>query len=288
LHEGIERAAQSVLGDENEALRRARDAVDQLAQALDEEIDRASGTKAESGERKVESGKPAESGERKAESGKQPGKQGRGQQGEKGQGQTPGKGDGKQPGGSPGAQKGGQPAESQGGKPGTGGGQEATGAGEQQAGSGQQAAGSDQAGGNRPNGSKQGNPNGGGGFRNLLDRVGGFNSGPLTGGEFRRFADGLRDVEEMLNDPQLRAEAARIRDRASAVRAEFKRHSKEPNWELVRETISKPLAELRQHLAEELLKQQSKDALVPLDRDPVPPKYSEQVRRYYERLGSGR
>ena len=40
LHEGIERAAQSVLGDENEALRRARDAVDELAQALDQEIDR--------------------------------------------------------------------------------------------------------------------------------------------------------------------------------------------------------------------------------------------------------
>jgi len=118
--------------------------------------------------------------------------------------------------------------------------------------------------------------------------VGGFSSGPLTGGDFRRWADGLRDVEEMLNDPQLRAEAARIRDRASAMRAEFKRHSQAPNWDLVRETVSKPLAELRQHLAEELLKQQSKDALVPLDRDPVPPKYSEQVRRYYERLGSGR
>ena len=27
---------------------------------------------------------------------------------------------------------------------------------------------------------------------------------------------------------------------------------------------------------------------VPLDRDPVPPKYSEKTRRYYERLGSGK
>ena len=26
----------------------------------------------------------------------------------------------------------------------------------------------------------------------------------------------------------------------------------------------------------------------PLDRDPVPPQYAEGVRRYYERLGSGR
>lgn len=92
----------------------------------------------------------------------------------------------------------------------------------------------------------------------------------------------------MLEDPQLRAEAARIRDRAGAMRAEFKRHSKEPNWDLVRETIYEPLVELHQRLAEELLKRQSQDALVPLDRDPVPPKYSEQVRRYYERLGSGK
>jgi hypothetical protein len=324
LHEGIERAAQSVLGDENEALRRARDAVDRLAQALDDEIDRASGKPTESGE-------PGKSGERKAESGKQPGqtpgkgeqrpgsgeqgKEGQGKQGQgkdgkgkDGEGKTPGDGKSDQPGGSPGKAGSGEPAAGGGEQqPGgnsqqpsgqepdgkgegqqSGGKQSGAGGGQQPAGSGQQQAGGGQTDGNTPNGSRQGNPNGGGGFRNLLDRVGGFNSGPLTGGEFRQFADGLRDVEEMLNDPQLRAEAARIRDRASAVRAEFKRHSKEPNWDLVRETISKPLTELRQHLAEELLKQQSKDALVPLDRDPVPPKYSEQVRRYYERLGSGR
>jgi hypothetical protein len=71
------------------------------------------------------------------------------------------------------------------------------------------------------------------------------------------------------------------------MRAEFKRHSEPPNWDLVRETISKPLAELRQRLAEDLLQKESNDALVPLDRDPVPGAYSEQVRRYYERLGSG-
>ena len=30
------------------------------------------------------------------------------------------------------------------------------------------------------------------------------------------------------------------------------------------------------------------DAPLPIDRDPVPRRYSEQVRRYYERLGSGK
>jgi hypothetical protein len=72
------------------------------------------------------------------------------------------------------------------------------------------------------------------------------------------------------------------------MRAEFKRHSQQPNWDLVRETIYQPLAELRSRLAEELLKRESHEALVPLDRDPVPPGYSDQVRRYYERLGSGK
>ena len=38
----------------------------------------------------------------------------------------------------------------------------------------------------------------------------------------------------------------------------------------------------------EVRRRESPDALVPIDRDPVPPQYAEGVRRYYERLGSGR
>jgi hypothetical protein len=37
-----------------------------------------------------------------------------------------------------------------------------------------------------------------------------------------------------------------------------------------------------------VLRRESGDNLVPIDREPVPPEYVEQVRRYYERLGSGR
>lgn len=92
----------------------------------------------------------------------------------------------------------------------------------------------------------------------------------------------------MVGDPRLRAEAARIRDKARAVRAEADRHSKEPNWDLVRNEIGLPLAELRNALTEELLRRQGGEALVPIDREPVPPEYAEQVRRYYERLGSGK
>ena len=107
----------------------------------------------------------------------------------------------------------------------------------------------------------------------------------MTGGGFIDWSDRLRDVEELLEEPQLRSQASRIRDRARGVRAEFKRHSKEPNWALVRDMIAGPLKELEQQVAEELLRRQSQDSLTPIDRDPAPPQYSEQVRKYYERLG---
>jgi hypothetical protein len=49
--------------------------------------------------------------------------------------------------------------------------------------------------------------------------------------------------------------------------------------------ILKPLIEVRTQLSEELARRGSKDALVPIDRDPVPNRYTESVRRYYEELG---
>jgi len=48
------------------------------------------------------------------------------------------------------------------------------------------------------------------------------------------------------------------------------------------------LVELRDRVAAELLRRTAKQAIVPLDRDPVPPKYAEKMRLYYERLGSGK
>ena len=89
----------------------------------------------------------------------------------------------------------------------------------------------------------------------------------------------------MIDDPKLRAEAARIRARAKAIRSESKRNSKDPNWELVDEKVAQPLAELHKRLSEELRKRRGDDALVPIDRDPVPPEFRDAVRRYYENLG---
>ena len=110
---------------------------------------------------------------------------------------------------------------------------------------------------------------------------------PLTGADdFREWSDRLRDVEEMVDDPDLRAEAARLRDRARSIRVDFKRHSKEPNWELVRTSVFEPLLELQERVADDIAKRDTKkNSLVPIDRDPVPDRYSELVRRYYEELG---
>ncbi len=111
---------------------------------------------------------------------------------------------------------------------------------------------------------------------------------PLTGSDYLQWSDRLRDVEEMVNDPNLRSEAARVRGRARAVRIEFKRHGKEPNWDLVRSMIAQPLNELRDRIAQELMRRESKEAIVPIDRDPVPEPFRKQVDQYYQRLGTGK
>jgi hypothetical protein len=52
--------------------------------------------------------------------------------------------------------------------------------------------------------------------------------------------------------------------------------------------VSAPLTEIRDRVAEELARRESKENLVPIDRDPVPQKYAERVRRYYEDLGKSK
>ena len=111
---------------------------------------------------------------------------------------------------------------------------------------------------------------------------------PLTGEDFMDWSDRLRDVEEMVEDPELRAEAARIRDRAKAIRKEYQRHSKEPNWDLVRLSIFEPLQDLQMKIQDELIRKTNRKSKVPIDRDPVPNQFKDAVRKYYQNIGSGR
>ena len=68
----------------------------------------------------------------------------------------------------------------------------------------------------------------------------------------------------------------------------MKRHSEQPKWDLIRRQVAEPLASLRDRVNDEVIRRASKQAVVPLDRDPVPPEYAEKTRAYYERLGTGR
>ena len=112
---------------------------------------------------------------------------------------------------------------------------------------------------------------------------------PLTGEGYSDWSDRLRDVEELVSDPELRWQATQIRQRAREVRAELNRHSVEPQCNDVEQMIAQPLRELKRQVADELIRRAaSKTEIVPVDRDPVPGIYSRSVREYYENLGSGR
>ncbi|HEY2082205.1 MAG TPA: hypothetical protein VGI88_05430 [Verrucomicrobiae bacterium] len=110
--------------------------------------------------------------------------------------------------------------------------------------------------------------------------------GPITGGEYMNWADRLRDVEQVVDSPDLRYQLATVRERVGALRQQFRQSGRRPDEKVVREQIVVPMTQVRVWLQQELARQQNANSLVPLDRDPVPDNYSELVRKYYEKLGS--
>ncbi len=241
------------------------------------------------GEGSPKEGQPPGEGQPQQGAGKQPGQ---GQKGQSQLGKSQGQGEGK-PGLTPGGKgspQDGQPSPN--GQPGQAGsqGEGAGGQGESPGGESSNKPGraglrgQSQRGGAKPSpGKPQGGDQGGQG-----GGPGSGNEGPLTGEKFTEWNERLRDVESMVSDPKLQAEVAKVRERARSVRADFKRHSQTPNWDLVRTTVREPLTELQRQLAEEISRRESPDSLVPVDRDPVPTRYRDLVRGYYERLGSGK
>lgn len=328
LREGIETAAESVLGDELESLRAAESTLERLRSEVDREraANTGEGSEADS---QADDTQPRDASEaRDSERDQQSEPRGQGQDGDapgrqqgqpNSEGQDPSEGqqgEGQQ---GEGQQGEGQQGEGQQGQGQQGQGQQGEGQqGEGQQGQGQQGQGQGQ--GQRdgqPGGRGQGEPSPDGAGspedtpqdaanrgRRTLDQLiqagGGFapnRSGgtgnvpvrsPLTGEDYREWSDRLRDVEEMISDPELRSEAARIREEAREIRRDLQRHSEEPNWDLVEMKISQPLEELQRRVMEEIIRRTSDRELVPTDRDPVPGPYRDAVQRYYERLGIGK
>jgi hypothetical protein len=121
----------------------------------------------------------------------------------------------------------------------------------------------------------EGSPNGGRGGA----------AAPIEGEGFTDWSDRLREVEEMIEFPDLRNEVASARERARVLRLEARRDQKKPDWAVVELEILKPLVEVRQQVREELRRRSSDEQLAPIDRDPVPERFADLVRRYYEELG---
>lgn len=117
------------------------------------------------------------------------------------------------------------------------------------------------------------------------DARGGTSEGPLTGDGFTDWSERLRTVEALLEEPDARERVAGARETAERLRAEFRRHSNPPQWNVVESGIVAPLAEVRTWLRQELAQRENREALQPADRDPVPEQFAEAVQRYYEALG---
>lgn len=113
------------------------------------------------------------------------------------------------------------------------------------------------------------------------------NDRPFTGEGYDRWTDRLRNVEELLNQPELRNEAAKVLDNAHAMRIDHERNDAAPQVDHLQMRILNPLVELRDRVAEELAKRDTKNPMVPVDRDPVPPAFRELVKGYYQELGNG-
>jgi hypothetical protein len=247
LKRGVERAAESVLGDETEAMRLAQQQLDQLTEELQKEMAQAGDSQSQTNLEPSQNNRPGGSPDRSPRVAANNGQ--RQNQDSASAARQPGNATDQNDPAARQADSGGNNSLARG-----------------------------TAGGRR-------DENGGGGLDRLLDNEALRPAGPITGADYGPWSDRLRDVEEMLDQPDLRNRVAVARDRVRVMRQEFKHDRKKPDWAVVRLQVMKPLQEVRDRLADELARRESKEALVPIDRDPVPNRYSELVRRYYEELG---
>lgn len=123
-------------------------------------------------------------------------------------------------------------------------------------------------------------------LREALSGIGQANNAPLTGGNFSEWIERLSTVEALLEEPSVRARVSEARETAEAMRRDFKRHGKLPQWDSIQGEIGTPLNEVSFWLQSELERIVNPDTLQSIDRDPVPEDYDRIVQRYYESLGN--
>lgn len=91
----------------------------------------------------------------------------------------------------------------------------------------------------------------------------------------------------MITDPEAQSALARARKAGQEMRKDLKRHSIPPDEARIENEILRPLAEAARELDARLRELDREDPLAPVGRDPVPDRYAEIVRRYFEELGKG-
>jgi hypothetical protein len=92
-------------------------------------------------------------------------------------------------------------------------------------------------------------------------------------------------VEQLVDDPNLRQQLTNVRANADDLRRAYTQRGTSPQWGDVQSSVLAPLTAVRAELARQLARRTQPDALQPADRDPVPEKYADAVRSYYEALG---
>jgi hypothetical protein len=111
-------------------------------------------------------------------------------------------------------------------------------------------------------------------------------NGPITGHTYMDWSDRMRDVEQAVDLPDVRNQLATVRERVGVYRRNYRENGRAPSKEELQNKVLAPLALARDWVGQELSRMQNDRSLVPLDRDPVQDKYSDMVRKYYEKLGS--
>jgi hypothetical protein len=111
-------------------------------------------------------------------------------------------------------------------------------------------------------------------------------NGPITGNNYVDWSDRMRDVEQTVDSQDVRNQLATVRERVGVYRRYYRQDGRLPSREELQNKVLAPLALARDWVGQELSRAQNDRSLVPLDRDPVQEKYSDLVRKYYEKLGS--
>ena len=117
------------------------------------------------------------------------------------------------------------------------------------------------------------------------DGASGRGRSSITGEDFNEWSERLSDLEAVVDDPEAQSAVARARKASRELRKDFKRHSLEPDQAALQEGVLRPLTEAAGKLDARLHELDRKDPLAPVGRDPVPERYAEIVRRYFEELG---